>query len=129
MIKPGADVTVIIPHLGATKEQEFALEKCIDSLLETTKFPIIIVQNGNYRWNKDIYIDDLLDEEERIETIELLVQGQCKAVNAAIATVNTEWIFVSNDDMVYAPGWFEKLVTFKSKEINPEKIRHAKQNH
>ena len=31
------------------------------------------------------------------------------AVNAAVATTNTEWIMVSNDDMIYPFGWWEEL--------------------
>jgi len=91
-----SQVSIVIPHLGQTSEQEYALDQCLQSLKETFSGKILVVANGrktcNHEWN--IHIAD---------------QGQCKAVNAAAATVNTPWIFVTNDDMVYAPNWFEKL--------------------
>jgi GT2 family glycosyltransferase len=36
-------------------------------------------------------------------------QGQESAVNAAVATTNTPWIFITNDDMQFPPGWWEVL--------------------
>lgn len=50
--------------------------------------------------------------------IRILAQGQCKSANAGVATVNTEWIFVTNDDMVYSSGWWDKLtaVSFGDKD-------------
>lgn len=101
MIDP-KDVTIIIPHLGASEESQFALTQCLPSLLETSECPIIIATNGS---EKHTFSGDL----ERVTQVHVSAQGQCKAVNAAVATTNTPWIFVTNDDMVYAPGWFESL--------------------
>lgn len=100
MIRP-EDVTIIIPHLGETPESEYALDECLKSLNETVpNIKNIVASNG--------YVG-----EKRAElckgNITIEEQGQCKAVNAAVATTNTKWIFVTNDDMIYAPGWFEKL--------------------
>ena len=100
MIKP-EDVTIIIPHLGADEQQENVLDQCLESIKENSPAVIsyIVAKNdGNYPC-----------KHEEIAPIRLLGQGQCKAVNAAVATTNTPWIMVSNDDMVYAPGWFENL--------------------
>lgn len=103
MIKP-EDVTIIIPTLGGSKETEFALNECCVSLRETVpNIKKIIVHNGGLKGG-----DRTTNRNEEI--IVLTEQGQCKAVNAAVATINTEWIFVTNDDMIYAPGWFDKLV-------------------
>lgn len=98
MIKQ-SDVTIIIPTLSHTGEQEYALEECLISLRETCDIKIIVAYNDFLGWDGDLDPD----------TIYLSEQGQCKAVNAAVATTNTPWIFVTNDDMIYAPGWFEKL--------------------
>ena len=92
------DVTIVIPHLGANEEQRQSLNKCylsISSSMLGSK--IIVAQNG---WNKN---------DIPVGTIAMVDQGQCKAVNAAASTVETKWMLVTNDDMVYAPGWFEKL--------------------
>jgi len=92
------DVTIIIPHLGSNPESEYALGQCTSSLEETAPdIKRIIVANGDkckFRFYSDMWIKD---------------QGQCKAVNAAVAATNTPWIMVTNDDMIYPPGWFEKL--------------------
>ena len=98
MIKP-SEVTVIIPHLGADEQQEYAIDQCLYSLKETVpNIEIIVVGNG---LNKCRHKDGA--------KIKISEQGQCKAVNAAVATTNTPWIFVTNDDMQYAPGWWEKF--------------------
>lgn len=94
------DVTIIIPHLGATAKQQFAFQQCFASLEKTVPdMRKLLAVNG-----KDKYYD-------RIGDIKVFEQGQCKAVNAAVATVNTPWIFVTNDDMIYSKGWFERLTS------------------
>jgi GT2 family glycosyltransferase len=100
MIKP-EDVTIIIPHLGATEKQTFSLGQCLKSL-RTVSSEIIVSINGRLEQDRDVFI-----ESDRLILLE--EQGQCKAVNAAASTVNTEWLFITNDDMIYAPGWFERM--------------------
>ena len=98
---PYENTTIIIPHLGADEQQEYALDQCFVSLKETVpNIKIILTTNGRQ-----------CTKHERGH-IELYDQGQCKAVNAAVATTNTEWIFVTNDDMVYPPFWYERLTSF-----------------
>lgn len=105
------DVTIIIPHLGKTKEQMFSLDQCFESLLESG-FP---EKNIIFAFN-DFEVEVVVNQEVCLpnkpisSVLYLTKQGQCKAVNAAAATVNTPWIFVTNDDMIYPKGWFEKLV-------------------
>ena len=97
MVDP-KDVTIIIPHLGGTFEAEMALDECLISLKETAPdIKALVAVNGTRcvkHRDSDLFIKE---------------QGQCKAVNAVVATVNTPWIFVTNDDMVYSPGWWERL--------------------
>lgn len=107
MIKP-EDVTIIIPHLGATKEQEYSLNQCIYSLLETCNIKIIISTNGG------TFKPITHDKERKISQIHIEDQGQCKATNAAVATTNTPWVFVTNDDMIYPPGWWEKMTEWET---------------
>lgn len=89
------DVTIIVPHLGETREQEFSLDQCLASLNETTTSRVIVVKNGKACPHK--------------RDIRILEQGQCKAVNAGVAMTNTPWILVTNDDMIYPRGWFDRL--------------------
>lgn len=95
-----SDVTIVIPTL-ANERNAYALKECLTSLFESgfPKENIIVVYNGEFGINLDLYAKVMWIED----------QGQCKAVNAAVATVNTPWIMVSNDDMIYPPDWFEKL--------------------
>ena len=98
---PFENCTIIIPHFGADEQQETALDQCFLSLKDTVPdIKIIIATNGRRCTQHDR------------GHIELYEQGQCKAVNAAVATTNTEWIFVSNDDMVYANNWWQRLTSF-----------------
>ena len=96
-----SQVTVIIPHLGGTFEAEYSLDECLISLKETVPdMKILVAVNGSScvkHRNSGLVISD---------------QGQCKATNAAAAIVNTPWIFVTNDDMIYAPNWWENLTDF-----------------
>ena len=91
-------VSIIIPHYGADEQQERALNICTMSLHATyPQIPVIIAKNGVTKCQHParVVIHD---------------QGQHKAVNAAAAIVNTKWLFITNDDMVYAPGWMDKLM-------------------
>lgn len=104
------DVTIIIPTLISVRN-DIAREECLASLRESG-FPmenVILVFNGLEHSGNEIYFYETSPK----YPVEMYLpeQGQCKAVNAAAATVNTPWIMVSNDDMIYQPDWFEKLTT------------------
>ena len=90
------DITIIIPHFGASPESEYAFEQCIQSLDETEPtIKKVVVKNGPVcKHHGDIVTDP---------------QGQCRAVNEGVKLTKTPWIMVTNDDMIYPPGWFEKL--------------------
>jgi len=93
-----SDVTIVIPTLWSDRNF-YAIKECLLSLKESG-FPreqiIIIANNDEYRLHPGA-------------DITLKAQGQCRAVNAAVATVTTPWVMVTNDDMIYKPDWFEKL--------------------
>jgi len=55
---------------------------------------------------EDVRVITLLDD-----------QGQCRAVNAAVAMTNTPWVFITNDDHIYKPDWFEKLTDDLPEEV------------
>lgn len=108
------EVTIIIPHFGATKEQCYSLNQCLKSLEETVPdIKIIVAKNGPSCYCR--------------RDLRVLEQGQNKAVNAAVAITNTPWVFISNDDMIYAPGWFERLVEPLGKKYlyNPESLNET----
>lgn len=94
------DVTMIIPHLGNSPETEYALENCLESLKDF-KGEVIVVHNGRNDCKHGSACSMHLD-----------YQGQCRATNAVVAVTNTPWIMVSNDDMIYQEGWFERLTDF-----------------
>lgn len=108
-----SDLTIIIPTLNTTSYKNnqnedmkihYSLRHCLVSLQETTKeIPLVVVSNNGDAKPLPLEVNS------RIKRINLWGQGQCKAVNAAVATTNTEWIMITNDDMVYPPGWLEKL--------------------
>jgi hypothetical protein len=107
-----SDVTIIIPHLGETKQQLDSLGECLLSLHDSyPEIKVIVVKNGTIPYGNE----DDLNPEYKVQSNQFLMcieeQGQCKAVNAAAATVSTPWIMVSNDDMMYAPGWFDRLTS------------------
>lgn len=90
-------VAIIIPHLGSDEQQEFAYDQCTESLRETApSVPLITVKNGIPCKHEGV--------------VSLFAQGQCMAVNAGAAITSAEWLVVTNDDMIYAPGWLEKML-------------------
>src|SRR3990167_6339299 len=97
-----SDVTIVIPTMDSERNN-YALNECLTSL-EESGFPmknIIIAMNGPFSFSSA--------KELKTKLVWVEEQGQCKAVNAAVATVNTKWVMVSNDDMIYPPDWFERL--------------------
>lgn len=112
-------VTIIIPHFNANPETRFSLRQCLESLNETVpEIKKIVAVNGVGFEDDFTLLDGEAFEVNNLSFIVLESQGQCGAVNAAIATVDTPYVFVTNNDMVYAPGWFEDLVS----EIDDEDI-------
>jgi GT2 family glycosyltransferase len=100
------DVTIIIPHYD-TEKANTALHECLTSLFES-EFPkenIIVALNGD-----PVGFGPLSGLETRC--LYIPEQGQCKAVNAAVAISSTPWIMVTNNDMIYPPNWFETFLGF-----------------
>jgi len=92
-------ITVIIPTLASKKTKPY-VEACVASLKETTPwYEVLVVTNG-----KGVLP---LDVDARI--IHRNKAGQCGAVNEALELVETKYVMVSNDDMIYGPGWDESL--------------------
>lgn len=114
------DLTIIIPTLNSSgdphqdKKIRYSLRECLISLKETVpKIPIVIA--SNYGDPKPLPIET----GNNVTRVNVYEQGQCKAVNAAVATTNTEWVMISNDDMVYSPQWFHKItLAIESNKIN-----------
>ena len=113
MIKP-EDVTIIVPHLQGIPEADYALVQCIISLQETTKSPIIIATNGGDPLPLPVASAGIACSFEGVKRIHIWEQGQELAVNAAVVTTNTPWVFVTNNDMVFAPGWWEKMTEYQT---------------
>jgi len=107
------NLTIIVPTLNSTgdveqdKKIDYSITQCLKSLGETVpEIPVIIASNGG---DPKLVPEYLHPNTTRINIWE---QGQCKAVNAAVETTNTDWIMITNDDMVYPPGWLDKYINF-----------------
>ena len=97
-------VTAIIPSLGTEKTRQY-LKLCVESLRATVDWDIIVVTNGT---KVGEILNDISGITLRLHTAD---QGQCIATNigASVAAPNTDYFFISNDDMYYAPGWNKNL--------------------
>src|ERR1041384_4199200 len=98
MIK-SSDITIIIPHLGADDQQRYSLEQCLESLRETVPNIVRMIAFNGVEYNITQHPEKSPNLIEK--WIYIGEQGQNKAVNAAVATTNTPWIFITNDDMIY----------------------------
>lgn len=97
-------VTAIIPSL--VKVDGEYLKLCVESLRATTDWDIIVVTNGT----RDLEpLPEIANMARRLHTSD---QGQCNAVNigAAAAAPDTDYLFIVNSDMYFAPDWKKNLV-------------------
>jgi len=108
-------VSVVIPTL-AGKNTDY-LKVCVDSLRASTDWDIIVVSNGgkdkpNYSHIKGITL--------HLHTSD---QGQANATNIGSQAVSkdTDYIFVTNDDMYYAPDW-NKNIDFRFNCFSPNLV-------
>lgn len=115
-------VTAIIPSLYEVDKDYLKL--CVESLRATVDWDIIVVTNGT-SYKPDITSGTWKQPPDpktgaqkaqpAIEGVTIHVhtpkQGQCNAVNigAQLAAPDTDYLFISNSDMYYAPGWNEFL--------------------
>ncbi len=91
-------LTVIVPT-EASEDRIKYLNTCVRTLnYYTPYFRVIIAVNGN----KSVGLDPNLNN---FEYIKIEQQGQCNAVNVALQRVETPYVMVTNDDMVYGAGW------------------------
>lgn len=96
-------VTAIIPSLYKVDSEYLKL--CVKSLRATVDWDIIVVTNGT-KTNEPI--PGLEGHTKRLHNRE---QGQCRAVNvgAQAASPDTDYLFIVNSDMYFAPGWNKNL--------------------
>lgn len=94
--------TVIIPSLANEATKPY-LKLTVESL-RASGFDgqIIVVTNG-------IPVGETLDIPGISTRLHTRDQGQCNAVNIGVQQATTEYVLISNDDMVYAPGWDRNL--------------------
>ena len=95
-------VTVVIPTMMKNKDY---LKLCVESLRATVDWDIIVVSNGT----KDMpNYSDIHGITAHLHTPQ---QGQCGAVNKGVvaSSPTTDYVFISNDDMYYAPKWLNRL--------------------
>lgn len=97
-------VTCIIPTLANEVTRPY-LELCVRSLRETTDWTIVVVVNGKPA------SEPLPELSGMCTVLQTKDQGQCNAVNIGVqlASPDTDYLFISNDDMYYAPGWNRNL--------------------
>lgn len=92
------NVTVVIPSLASEITKPY-LKLCVESLRATTDWTIIVVTNGTP------VKPDLRDIKGISTHLHTRDQGQCNAVNIGAQLVATDYMFISNDDMYFAPDW------------------------
>lgn len=94
-------VSILIPTLATPKSLPY-LRACIDSIRRnsTEQHDILVMVNGeNFPTLSKIGASVFYIRE----------QGQCKAVNALVKEVKTEYMVVTDDDSMFPPGW-EKML-------------------
>lgn len=96
-------ITAIIPSLYKVDSEYLKL--CVKSLRATVDWDIIVVTNGT-KTNEPM--PGLEGHTMRLHNRD---QGQCRAVNvgAQAAAPDTDYLFIVNSDMYFAPGWNKNL--------------------
>lgn len=110
-------VLAIIPSLVEVDKDY--LELCVDSLRDTVDWSIVVVTNGG-RTTQPL---DRSWSTGRCTHLHTSQQGQCNAVNigAQHASPDTDYLFVINADMYFAPGW-NKNLKFKYPVFSPNLV-------
>lgn len=93
-------VTAIIPSLYAVDKDYLKL--CVKSLRATTDWDIVVVTNGTP-------VAEPLPFKGVTSRLHTRDQGQCNAVNIGAQGANSDYIFIVNSDMYFAPGWNKNL--------------------
>lgn len=93
-------VTAIIPSLAGVDTDYLKL--CVESLRATVDWDIVVVTNGT-KTAEPLNIKGITT---RLHTRD---QGQNNAVNIGAQVATGDYLFVSNADMVYAPGWLNEM--------------------
>ena len=96
-----SDITVIIPTLSNGKTKTL-VEASVSSLREfTSHIDILVVLNGESPLEPNVETRFLMKVKK---------QGQCNAVNRALEKIDTRYVMVSNDDMIFSPDWDKPLL-------------------
>lgn len=109
-------VTAIIPSLASEATKPY-LKLCVESLRATTDWDIVVVTNGI---KAKPYLGDIEGITMHLHTRD---QGQCVATNigAQVASPDTDYLFISNDDMYYSRFW-KKNLKFEHPVFSPNLI-------
>lgn len=107
-------VTAVIPSYYEADHEYLKL--CVESLRETVNWDIIVVTNGTPH-------KPTLEFGGVTRHVHTRDQGQCVAVNigAQLASPDTDYLFVINSDMYFAPDWKQNL-EFKYPVFSPNLI-------
>uniref|UniRef100_A0A7C3SRG9 Glycosyltransferase n=1 Tax=Dictyoglomus turgidum TaxID=513050 RepID=A0A7C3SRG9_9BACT len=87
-------------------------KQTIDSFIKTSPpdFEMIIVDNASTESGFQEYLTEL-EKDKRIKVIRNKTNlGWGAAVNIGLKYCHTEWILLSNNDVIYKEGWFEKCI-------------------
>lgn len=116
-------VSVVIPSLYKVDGEYLKLT--VESLRATTDWDITVVTNGTP--TNEPLIPEIKGITRRLHTRD---QGQCIATNIGAQQVSpdTDYIFISNSDMYYAPGWNRNLFFGSMKCFSPNLIEPTDNN-
>lgn len=104
-------ITIIVPSLQDEKSWKYN-KFCIDSIKRTSKIEhdIILATNNG----EEIVLPEGFNGIKRIHNVS---QGQCGAVNRAVDFVETEWMMIIDNDMVFSQNWESILDKLDDKEF------------
>ena len=103
--------SIIIPTYNALEYTK----KCLRSIRTFTEFPyeIIIVDNGSTDGTQEY-----IKKQKGIKLLETKTNlGYAGACNVGMPTSDSEYIVISNNDIIFTPNWLIHLV--ETAELNP----------
>jgi len=94
--------TILIPNYNGSK----FIEACLDSLLKCGDYPIIVVDNGSADGSAEI----IENKYPMVRLIKLHENtGFCHAVNVGLHEIETEYVFLLNNDTTVDPDCINTL--------------------
>ena len=114
-------VTILLPMRNEEKNVIRKLESVISEIFEEDNANLLVIDSGSTDNTADIasgFLSDEFEEESRWEVVSWPEPGKSRAINRAVANIESEIVVMTDADADVSPGWLEIIIQrLSEKEI------------